>query len=89
MSEYAGPATITAPDAEPVPVTAFLFSTRDPATGLGVWGGRATVEPPATLWEAYNSIWAVLTIGDRSGDIIITSYGEESSELQGSGEPPF
>jgi hypothetical protein len=39
--------------------------------------GRATVVPPASLWDAFGSSTAVLTIGERSGDIIIIDYGEK------------
>jgi hypothetical protein len=70
-------------------VTVSLVASKANAYELPSWRGRARVEPPASLWEAFDRGGAVLTIGDRSGDIVIDSPGEVWSELTGSGDPPF
>ena len=53
----------------------------------GLKGAR--VVSPASLCETFQSGVGVLTVGDRRGDIVIASHLEVTSELEGSGDPPF
>ncbi|HEU0130108.1 MAG TPA: DUF4873 domain-containing protein [Mycobacteriales bacterium] len=90
MREYKGPAVLRSADGTSGPVHAMLFELVEQASGMKVWSGRVRPDGDGDImWKAFDNSPSTITIGERTADLIITSYGDDSSELQGSGEPPF
>lgn len=86
---YQGPAVVRAGEAAPVAVQAIVVTAPDISGGPETWGGRLVEERAGDLVDAFEAGSARLEIGQRSGDIIITSYGHDAAEFQGSGPAPI
>jgi hypothetical protein len=89
VSEYRGPALITAQGPKPVEVDALLVANRDAATGLTTWGGRVAALAGSSLMAFFGADALTLHVEGQSVAIIMTLLGQSSSEIKGAGPAPF